>query len=93
MRTNFQAFADIAVNYTSLYPGINYNWWANITDVEIRGRAKLSTFGDLTQKRVAGMAERMLRCALTYYIVYWMAVVRVKHKNVQIHNSRATSYA
>jgi len=50
MRTNCQAFADIAVNYTSLYPGINYNWWANITDVEIRGRAKLSTFGEFDAK-------------------------------------------
>jgi hypothetical protein len=45
MRTNFQAFVDIAVNYTSLYPGINHDWCGqNITDMEIRGRAKLSTF-------------------------------------------------
>ena len=51
MRTNFQAFVDIAVNYTSPYPGIDHNWCGqNITDMEIGGRAKLSTFGEFDAK-------------------------------------------
>jgi len=47
MRTIFQAFIDIATNYSSPFPGISGSWCKkNVSKLVINGRAELSTFGD-----------------------------------------------
>jgi hypothetical protein len=47
MRTIFQAFIDIATDYTSPFPGITTSWCKkNVSNLAINDRAELSIFGD-----------------------------------------------